>query len=338
MEVIPTDFPELECCTLCEHRCAVNRLAGETGVCRETLPAVASATLHPAPPSSYTVFFAGCNFKCLNCQNWSISCHPDIDSGIRGFIDPAALAAECVDRLHSVDAMLIGADRIFFSGGAPDIHLPYIEAVVEEARRLRPETKINFDTNGYLTQESFERVLAFATSVTFDLKAFDDGVHHALTGAAVTPVLRNAEQIGRYHGDQLWEYRILVIPEITDSEVPALCRFIASIDPSLPVCLLAFRPNYVLEEHPGADALLMERCLESARAAGLVNVHWSGRAGLQGTVRKFSDQRLDAILPNPAARLATAYANRAGCVTVPRNCGSCATPCGMRDFVPSRVT
>jgi uncharacterized Fe-S radical SAM superfamily protein PflX len=64
-------------CTLCEHRCAVNRLEGETGICRMALPVVASATLHPAPPESYTVFMAGCNYKCLNCQNWTIAQLPD---------------------------------------------------------------------------------------------------------------------------------------------------------------------------------------------------------------------------------------------------------------------
>ena len=52
-----------------------------------------------------------------------------------------------------------------------------------------------------MTEESFERVLAFATSVTFDIKACDDEVHHALTGASVAPVLRNAELIGREHPD-----------------------------------------------------------------------------------------------------------------------------------------
>jgi pyruvate formate lyase activating enzyme len=332
------DLPELECCTLCEHRCGVNRLAGEIGVCRTTLPTVASATLHPAPPSSYTVFLAGCNFKCLNCQNWSISCHPDVETGIRGFVDPAALAAECVARLSSIEASLIGADRIFFSGGAPDIHLPYVEAVVNEARRVRRDVKINFDTNGYLTEESFERVLAFATSVTFDLKAFNDEVHRALTGSTVAPVLRNAVHLGRNHRDQLWEYRVLVIPEITDGEVLDLCQFIASIDPSLPVCLLAFRPNYVLEEHPAADATLMEHCVESAREAGLVNVHWSGRTGLGGIVETNCDPGRDHALTNPAARLATTYARRAGCVTAPRDCGACAGSCGMRKFVPSRVT
>ena len=54
-------------CTLCEHRCGVNRLEGQTGICRMTLPAVASATLHPAPPESYTIFMAGCNYKYIGC-------------------------------------------------------------------------------------------------------------------------------------------------------------------------------------------------------------------------------------------------------------------------------
>ena len=49
----PDFLQELDACELCEHR----------------LPTVASAALHPAPPESYTVFMAGCNYKCLNCQN-----------------------------------------------------------------------------------------------------------------------------------------------------------------------------------------------------------------------------------------------------------------------------
>jgi len=63
-----------------------------------------------------------------------------------------------VDKLSSISAKLMGADRIFFSGGEPTIHLPYIEEVVEEARKIRPDTKVNFDTNGYMTEESLRRV------------------------------------------------------------------------------------------------------------------------------------------------------------------------------------
>lgn len=94
----PQFLKNLKNCELCEHRCRVNRLEGETGVCRVTIPTVASATLHPAPPESYTVFMSGCNFKCLNCQNWTISQYPDNEYRQRGYVDPKELAKECVKR------------------------------------------------------------------------------------------------------------------------------------------------------------------------------------------------------------------------------------------------
>jgi hypothetical protein len=113
---------DLKECELCEHRCRVNRLAGETGVCRVTLPAVASATLHPAPPESYTVFMAGCNYKCLNCQNWSISQYPDNGISSGKFIDPKKLAAECIERLNSPSGMLSGLSAQFCFGKSPRCH------------------------------------------------------------------------------------------------------------------------------------------------------------------------------------------------------------------------
>ena len=194
----PQFLNDLKRCELCEHRCRVNRLKGETGICKASIPSVASATLHPAPPESYTVFLSGCNFKCLNCQNWTISQYPDNEYKPRGYIEPKELAKECVEKLHSLPGKLMGADRIFFSGGEATIHLPYIEKVVEEARKIKPDTKVNFDTNGFMTEDSLERILAFATSITYDLKAYHEEVYMTLTGASSKPVLRNAEYLGRY--------------------------------------------------------------------------------------------------------------------------------------------
>ena len=326
---------ELRSCTLCEHRCEVDRIAGEVGVCRVTLPVVASAQLHPAPPSSYTVFTAGCNFKCLNCQNWTISCYPDLGAGIRGFVEPGRLAHECVEALASPGARAIRADRIFFSGGAPDVHLPYIEEVVRETRDLAPETLVNFDTNGFLTESSFARVLSFATSVTFDIKAIDNDVHRSLTGAPAAPVLRNAEKIGTEHPEKLWEYRILVIPGITDGQVPGLCDFIAEIDRALPVCFLAFRPNYALEGHPGASAALMEQCTAIARRRGLQNAHWAGFTDLPGR-QAAPHAHLAEHYDSDAALLAASCAADAGCLTHPRSCADCSCQCEMRAHVPVR--
>ncbi|UCF07052.1 MAG: radical SAM protein [bacterium] len=71
----------LESCTLCPRRCAVNRLEDERGTCGVGRKAVVSS-VHPhfgeesplvGRKGSGTVFFSGCNLKCLFCQNYEIS-------------------------------------------------------------------------------------------------------------------------------------------------------------------------------------------------------------------------------------------------------------------------
>jgi pyruvate formate lyase activating enzyme len=233
----------------------------------------------------------------------------------------------------------MGADRIFFSGGEPSIHLPYIEEVIAEARELSPSLKVNFDTNGYLTTASLKKVLKFTTSITYDIKAFNDEVHLALTGASSQPVLRNAKYIGRFAKDKLWEYRILVIPKINEDEIEPLCRFIADIDANLPVCFLAFRPNYVLEHHPGAPAELMDRCVNIAKKSRLKNAYWSGHTGIPGVISAHQKKVVSAY-QTAGGRLAGAYAYAAGCRTHARNCAACSShqACSVKCHVPQIQT
>lgn len=317
--MMPDYLRELENCTLCEWRCGVNRLAGERGVCRIGIPGVASAMLHPAPPQSYTSFLAGCNFRCLNCQNWEIAHQPDTHEPVRGFVDPGSMAEEALAALQSLKGRLIGADRIFFSGGSPTPSLPYVEEVVREARKRDRGVKVNYDTNGFMTGESLARVLAFSTSITYDIKAYHDDVHRALTGAPVAPVLRNATEIASNAPEKLWEFRFLVIPGITVDEVAPVAAFIADMDDAIPFNLLAFRPNFVLEHHPPAIQYLMEEAVREARAAGLVNVRVHGYQAVAGE--------------RPGGRsspgrggggvLARSIAERAGCPAGLRDCGTC---------------
>jgi putative pyruvate formate lyase activating enzyme len=71
----------LSSCTLCPRKCKVNRLAGETGICKTGRYAeVSSYNPHfgeEAPlvgtHGSGTVFFTHCNLLCLFCQNFDIS-------------------------------------------------------------------------------------------------------------------------------------------------------------------------------------------------------------------------------------------------------------------------
>ena len=68
-------------CVLCPRACHVNRLAGQTGYCGQTAELMAArASLHyweepciSGTSGSGTVFFSGCNLRCVFCQNHNIA-------------------------------------------------------------------------------------------------------------------------------------------------------------------------------------------------------------------------------------------------------------------------
>jgi putative pyruvate formate lyase activating enzyme len=78
---IHAGYKILNSCNLCPRRCRVNRIAGETGVCKTAKQAwVSSYNPHfgeEAPlvgtHGSGTIFFTHCNLLCLFCQNFDIS-------------------------------------------------------------------------------------------------------------------------------------------------------------------------------------------------------------------------------------------------------------------------
>jgi len=71
----------LESCDLCPRRCGVDRLSGETGICKTAKKAfISSYGPHFGEESplvgsngSGTIFFTHCNLLCLFCQNYDIS-------------------------------------------------------------------------------------------------------------------------------------------------------------------------------------------------------------------------------------------------------------------------
>ena len=90
----------LEACRVCPRHCNVNRLNGELGTCLVGAKAlVASAGPHHGEEfpirgwyGSGTIFFAGCNLRCLYCQNADISHQPNGEE-----LEPAALAGLMLD-------------------------------------------------------------------------------------------------------------------------------------------------------------------------------------------------------------------------------------------------
>jgi pyruvate formate lyase activating enzyme len=307
---------ELESCQLCEWRCKVNRISGETGVCGIGIPKVVVSMLHPAPPASFDAFMEGCNFACLGCQNYTISMLRE-----RGaYIPPEEWAELGVAALHSAQGRQIGADRLFFTGGEPTCSLPWVEAVAESAH-----VKVNFDTNGFMTEQSLERILSFSDSITFDIKAFTDEVHTVLTGARVAPVLRNAEYIVEHALEKVYEFRVLVMPGLK-AEAIRIAGFLADLSEDVPVLFLAFRPNFVLDKARGITTAEMKSVVEAAKGCGLRKVDWSGLPDIPGEKEGITHFK-------ELASQAGCYKIRAG---QPRIC-TC-RECPVKSYVPQRRT
>lgn len=108
-------------CHMCERRCGADRTSEEKGYCGVgALSRVASAFLHfgeePELVPSHTIFFSGCTFRCVYCQNWDIAMDPRAGSPA----DPSYLAAVLVQGMRQ------GSRNANFVGGNPDPNLHII--------------------------------------------------------------------------------------------------------------------------------------------------------------------------------------------------------------------
>ena len=305
-------IPELARCNLCEWRCGVNRLEGERGVCRADMHPKVAYTMLSETLASYSITMLGCCFRCLYCNAYRISQYPDAQWFYRDYVEPAVLADEAIAR------MTPGTDKISFTGGEPTIHLPYIEEVMQEVQEKYADIGVGIATNGFCTQKTLDRVIDISTSISFEIKAYDDDVHRMLTGAPSTPVLRNAEVLATRARESIRVFRTVVIPGITEHQVLKIAEFIAEIDPTIPYRLIGFRPNFILYYHPGPGMALMNDLAERCKGVGLTDVAWSGYYPTE-------------IPGGSETEIAAQYLRRAGCHKYPRSCGECE----LRDQCPA---
>ncbi len=122
-------YKKLESCDLCPNNCKVNRLKGEIGICRIAAKAlVASYGPHFGEESflvgyggSGTIFFSGCNLRCVFCQNWTIS---QLSEGEEVEVDQVMLLLQkrgchninLVTPTHQVPMILEALAKAFQSG------------------------------------------------------------------------------------------------------------------------------------------------------------------------------------------------------------------------------
>jgi len=164
-------------CRLCPHECGVDRLHGQTGICRMGAKCkVASWNLHhwEEPPisgarGSGTIFFSGCTGRCRFCQNYPVS---QLGHGIE--IETERLAAMMLELQHK------GAHNINFV--TPTHFMPHILDALPHAICGGLRLPLVYNTSGYERVEALRLLEGVVDIWLPDAKYDDDAVAHRLSG------------------------------------------------------------------------------------------------------------------------------------------------------------
>lgn len=165
-------------CNLCPRACNVDRNVGRTGYCGETAQIrVARTSLHQweepcitGENGSGTVFFTGCNLKCIFCQNHNIS-----DNSV-GKVFSAEELADAFLRLQEH-----GASNINLVTAAHFVK--ELVKVIRLAKERGLTIPVVYNSSGYESVESLRLLEDLVDVYLPDLKFFSSDISQNYAGA-----------------------------------------------------------------------------------------------------------------------------------------------------------
>lgn len=256
----------LKSCEFCENRCLINRTIygssknlrrlGKCGIDEETI--VSSAFLHygeepPLVPSG-TIFFAGCTFDCVFCQNWDISTYGKAKSHFPGqiyqsyFADSqgtpvnANLLAILADNLA-----LQGAKNINYVGGDPT---PNLHTIIESLKYQKSNKCQLWNSNFYNSISALKLLTDIMDFWLPDFKYGNNLCAEKYSGIKnyYDVVTRNLKIIYNW-GSRDIIIRHLVMPGHFECCTKQILLWIGKNLPGIPVNIMGqYRPEHIVNE------------------------------------------------------------------------------------------
>jgi pyruvate formate lyase activating enzyme len=210
------------------------------------------------------LFFYGCNFNCLFCQNIShkqleIAEETTVDELIRKTINNERISCWC------------------FFGGSPEPQLPFAinaSKLMMQGLPVGRILRVCFEWNGCgnprLVERAAEIALRSGGNLKFDLKCFNPNLSLALSGVENSSAYENFKMVyDRFYNQRsnlpVLTATTLLVPGYTDAqEVDGIASFIANLDESIPYSLLVFFPHFMMQDLPVTPVEQVRECYRTA--------------------------------------------------------------------------
>lgn len=254
-------------CYFCEKRCYVDRNINK-GYCRVLKPKIASEFIHvgeeaPLVPS-HTIFFTGCNFECIYCQNFDISQFSE--SGME--IDEKTLA-NIIDRRR-----MEGSRNVNFVGGDPTPNLLYI---LKTMRLSKENVPVIWNSNFYMSEDAMNLLDGFVDLYLSDFKYGPSNCAEYLSGIKnYWEIVTRNHIMAKKAGDMI--IRHLVLPNHVECCSKPILKWISeNLGNETVVNIMGqYRPVYRANEcteimrYPSRGE--MEETINYAKSLGLINL------------------------------------------------------------------
>ncbi len=220
--------------------------------------------------TTFSVATAGCNFRCLNCQNWEISQRgPQAGDGNLFPEDVVVKAAqsECLS--------------VAYTYSEPTAWYEYMY----DTSKLAASQGIKniWVTNGYMNENPLRDLCQYLDAANVDLKSFREEIYSTLNRGKLEPVLATLKTL---KDEGVWvEVTTLVIPTWTDDMemIAEMCQWLyENLGPDYPLHFSRFYPAHKLLNLPPTSYETLEEARRIALDSGLHHVYIMNVPGSEG--------------------------------------------------------
>lgn len=243
-------------CDLCPHKCKLSQ--DKIGICRVRknikgklysliYDEFVSVSFDPVEKKPLYHFFPGrdilsvgtigCNFRCLNCQNWEISQSDYGNIALKKITSGEAIKL----------AIKHNSIGIAYTYNEPFINYEW----VSETARLVTENKLKnvFVTNGYINETPLMELMPFIDAANVDVKSFKDEFYKKTCSAHLAPVLKTVETLVKEQKHVEITYLVIQKQNDSEDEVKEFTDWLSGMNAEIPLHFSRYYPNYKMTEN-----------------------------------------------------------------------------------------